>query len=87
MTGTSVAAAHVAGTIALMQEAARKASGCYLTGQQVIDILRATADPMPGYQEHEVGAGALDVTDAVARASVGGPPSIDPWMCPPAGSS
>jgi subtilisin family serine protease len=84
LTGTSVAAAHVAGTIALMQEAARKASGCYLTAKEVIDILRSTADSMPGYQTHEVGAGALDVTDAVARAMVGGAPSQDPWMCPPA---
>lgn len=84
LTGTSVAAAHVAGTIALMQQAAVKASGCYLTAHEVVDILRSTADPMPGYQTHEVGSGALDVTDAVARASAGGGPSPDPWMCPPA---
>ncbi len=78
----SVAAAHVAGAIALMQQVAVEASGCYLTAHQVLDILRSTADPMAGYQDHEVGAGALDVTDAVARASVGGPRSIDPFMCP-----
>jgi serine protease AprX len=83
MTGTSVAAAHVAGAIALMQEAAVKGSGCYLTWDQVVDILRSSATPMPGYQPWEVGAGALDITAAVNAASAGGPHSEDPWMCPP----
>lgn len=82
LTGTSVAAAHVAGAIALMQEAAVKGSGCYLTAQRVIDILRNTADQMAGYQTHEVGAGALDVRSAVNQARSGGPSSQDPWMCP-----
>jgi serine protease AprX len=82
LTGTSVAAAHVAGAIALMQEAAREASGCYLGATKVIDILRSTADPMPGYQSWEAGAGALDVKEALAQAEAGGPPSPDEWMCP-----
>lgn len=85
LTGTSVSAAHVAGAIAVMQEAAVKANGCYLPTSQVIDILRSTADPMPGYESWEVGAGALDVKGAIARAEAGGPASIDPWMCPPDG--
>lgn len=82
LTGTSVAAAHVAGTIALMQEAAREANGCYLTAARVTGILRSTADPMSGYQSWEVGAGALDVASAVAQAESGGAPSLDPWICP-----
>ncbi len=82
LTGTSVAAAHVAGAIALMQEAAFKGSGCYLTAQRVIDILRSTADPMSGFQAHEIGSGALDVKSAVNQARSGGPSSPDPWMCP-----
>jgi serine protease AprX len=85
LSGTSVSAAHVAGAIALMQEAAVKANGCYLSAQQVIDILRSTADPMSGYQAHEVGAGALDVRSAVNQARSGGPFSQDVWMCPGVG--
>jgi serine protease AprX len=86
MSGTSVSAAHVAGAIALMQEAAVKANGCYLAAERVINILRATADPMPGFQAHEVGAGALDVRGAVSAARSGGPSSSDPWMCPGLGN-
>jgi serine protease AprX len=82
LTGTSVAAAHVAGAIALMQEAAVKANGCYLTAARVMSILRSTADPMPGLQAHEVGSGALDVKGAISQARSGGSSSPDPWMCP-----
>jgi serine protease AprX len=89
LTGTSVSAAHVAGAIALMQEAARETSGCYLTAEEVTSLLRASADPMPGYQPWEAGAGALNVKEAVSRAVGGGSVptdpwiSGDPWMCPP----
>jgi subtilisin family serine protease len=84
LTGTSVAAAHVAGAIALMQEAALKGSGCFLTLDQVVDILRSTADPIDGYEAHEAGAGALNITAAVNASQGGGPFSPDEWMCPPA---
>jgi serine protease AprX len=84
MSGTSVAAAHVAGAIALMQEAALKGSGCFLTTEQVMDILRSTADAIPGYATYTAGAGAVDVTAAVDASGGGGPFSPDPWMCPPA---
>jgi serine protease AprX len=84
MSGTSVSAAHVAGAIALMQEAAVKEKGCYLTASQVVNILKSTASPMPGYESWQVGAGALDITAAVAAArSAERVASIDPWMCPP----
>ncbi|MGH2710205.1 MAG: S8 family serine peptidase [Actinomycetota bacterium] len=84
LSGTSVAAAHVAGAIALMQSAALKGSGCFLTSAQVMDILRSTADPISGYDRHLAGAGAIDVTAAVNASRGGGPFSPDPWMCPPA---
>lgn len=85
MSGTSISAAHVAGAIALMQEAAVKEKGCYLTAGQVVSILKSTASPMPGYESWQVGAGALDITSAVAAArSAERVASIDPWMCPPA---
>jgi serine protease AprX len=54
--GTSMAAPHVAGVIALMEEAtggALRPSGAYAA-------ITATATPLPGYAEWEVGAGFLD---------------------------
>jgi serine protease AprX len=65
LTGTSVAAAHVAGAIALMQQAAFQAGGCYLTPQQVKSILQSTATAMPGTSPVDVGAGMVDITHAV----------------------
>jgi len=84
LTGTSVAAAHVAGAIALMQQAAFEAKGCYLTTEQVREILRQTATSMPGYEAHEVGAGALDATAAIwgARFAPIEGPTYDPVYCP-----
>jgi subtilisin family serine protease len=83
LTGTSVAAGHVAGAVALMQEAAVRAKGCYLRTFQVQEALRSTATAMPGYQAWEVGAGALDITAAVQKARE--MPALiapDPWLCP-----
>jgi serine protease AprX len=54
--GTSMAAPHVAGVIALMEEAtggALRPSGAY-------GAIVATARPLPGYAQWEVGAGFLD---------------------------
>jgi serine protease AprX len=59
--GTSMATPHVAGVVALMQEAA----GGTLTPDQVRDVLTATAQPLAGYGEWEVGAGYLDAFAAV----------------------
>lgn len=88
MTGTSIAAAHVAGAIALMQQAALDARGCFLTSRQVKQILAATATPMEGYATWEAGAGALDATAAVlAGRTAPIIPPIDEFMCPPEGGS
>ena len=81
MTGTSVAAAQVAGTVALMQQAAMDAKGCFLTTDQVRQILQQTATAM-AYETWQVGAGSINAVAAVdaARAATR-IPSVDPWMC------
>jgi len=57
--GTSFAAPHVSGVIALMLEA-----NPLLTPDDVVTILRETANPMP-YAERVVGAGYVDAHNAV----------------------
>ncbi|HEX2080530.1 MAG TPA: S8 family serine peptidase [Longimicrobium sp.] len=61
--GTSMAAPHVAGTIALMEEAAKG----QLTPLQAYNAIRKTARPLAGYAEWEVGSGFLDAY-AAARS-------------------
>ena len=68
LSGTSMAAPHVVGVIALMLEANPD-----LTVDQVLEIIRETATPMVdaegnAYGEHEVGAGYIDALAAVAAA-------------------
>ncbi len=58
--GTSMAAPHIAGVVALMLDANPS-----LTPAQIKEALRATARPMPGYAEWEVGAGYVDALAAV----------------------
>jgi serine protease AprX len=62
--GTSFAAPHVSGVVALMLEA-----NPALTPDDVVTLLRATATPMP-FGERTVGAGFLDAHNAV-RAAMG----------------
>ena len=64
--GTSMAAPHVAGAVALMLEARPS-----LTPAQVIDMLEGTADAMPNYQFFETGIGFLDAYQAVRSAEKG----------------
>ena len=63
--GTSMASPHVAGVVALMEEASRGR----LTPAQTLAILTATARPMEGYAAWEVGAGFTDAEAAVHRAA------------------
>jgi serine protease AprX len=62
--GTSFAAPHVAGTIALMLQ-----SNPQLTPDQIKVILQETATPMLGYSRYEVGAGSLNTYAAVRESA------------------
>lgn len=64
MSGTSMAAPHVAGVVALMEEA----SGGRLTPDQALAILSSTARPLAGFAKWEVGAGYVDASAAVKAA-------------------
>jgi serine protease AprX len=59
--GTSMASPHVAGVIALLEEA----SGGRLTPDQAYNALIRTARPMLGYSQWEVGSGYVDALAAV----------------------
>ncbi|HSH83077.1 MAG TPA: S8 family serine peptidase [Herpetosiphonaceae bacterium] len=61
--GTSMAAPHVAGAIALLVEANPS-----LTPDVIKRVLVNTATPMPDFQEYAAGAGYLDVKAAVDQA-------------------
>jgi subtilisin family serine protease len=84
--GTSFACPHVSGVVALMLEA-----NPLLTPDDVVSILRQTANPMP-FEQRVVGAGYVDAHNAVRAAmgltavdhpfdlipDAGGPEIIDP---------
>src|SRR5256714_703886 len=59
--GTSMATPHVVGVVALMQQAA----GGTLKPDHVRDVIMTTAQPLPGFELWEVGAGYLDALAAV----------------------
>ncbi|MBW3654812.1 MAG: S8 family serine peptidase, partial [Gemmatimonadetes bacterium] len=59
--GTSMASPHVAGIVALMEQA----SGGTLTPDQALQVLTSTAKPLPKYATWEVGAGYADALAAV----------------------
>ncbi|MBY6204464.1 S8 family serine peptidase [Halomonas denitrificans] len=64
LSGTSMAAPHVAGVVALMLEANPS-----LHWSEVIEILEATATNIPGREGWEVGAGMVNAYAAVAMAA------------------
>jgi serine protease AprX len=78
--GTSMASPHVAGVIALMQQAAYRAKHRYLTPAQVKAILQNTAQAgsgLPTYQQSEMGAGVVDALRAAQAAAAFTAPAYD----------
>jgi serine protease AprX len=67
--GTSMAAPHASGVVALMQQAAHASLGRWLTPLEVRNILQNTASPMPGYQTYAVGSGFVDAFAATQAAA------------------
>ncbi len=76
--GTSMAAPHVAGLVALMQSAAAR------TPAQVEALLKSSARPLPGACSGGCGAGIVDAGAALAALLGGGAPA--PTPTPPGGA-
>ena len=72
--GTSMAAPHVAGVVALMQAAAPSP----LTPAQVESIIKSTATPFPATPSQPIGAGILNAQAAVQAAAAGTQPGPGP---------
>ena len=64
MDGTSMASPIVAGVVAAMVEA-----NPALTPAEIKEILKSTADPLPGVPATDQGAGVLDAREAVEVAA------------------
>jgi subtilisin family serine protease len=78
MSGTSMAAPHVAGAVALLRQADPA-----MTADQVIDTLRSTAHDLgPSGPDNQFGAGLVDVFGAVETV-LGAPPTTGLVKAPP----
>ena len=76
--GTSMAAPHVAGVVALMQAAAPSP----LTPAQIETIIKNTATPFPSTPSQPIGAGIINAHAAVQAAAGGTTPTPDPEPTP-----
>ena len=66
LSGTSMSTPHVAGVVALMASAHLGGTGSLdLSASTTIDILEATATPIPGWELWESGAGQVDAYAAI----------------------
>ncbi len=72
--GTSMAAPHVAGVVALVQSVANPVK----TPAEIKSLLTSTARAFPSTPSQPIGAGIVDAQAAVAAASGGGNPDPDP---------
>lgn len=79
--GTSMAAPHVAGVVALVQSVSNPAK----TPAQIKSLLTSTARPFPSTPSQPIGAGIVDAAAAVAAASGGGTPGPGPGPDPGGG--
>ena len=78
LSGTSMAAPHVAGALAVLV-------GTGLDPQQAVDTLLATATDLgPPGRDEIFGSGRIDVAAAVERAGSSPPPTAPPSSAPPA---
>jgi subtilisin family serine protease len=78
MSGTSMAAPHVAGAVALLQQAAPT-----MTAEQIIETLRATAHDLGSAgPDNQFGAGMIDAFAAV-KSVLGAPPTTGLVKAPP----
>jgi subtilisin family serine protease len=78
MSGTSMAAPHVAGAVALLRQAAPN-----MTVDQVVATLEATAGDLgPAGPDNQFGAGLVDVFSAV-KSVLGAPPTTGLVKAPP----
>lgn len=67
--GTSMAAPHVAGVVALVISAVKQAGLPVLSAEQIRTLLVDTARPFPVAPDEAIGAGIVDAEAAVAKAS------------------
>lgn len=80
--GTSMAAPHTAGAIALIQSARIGATLSLLSPSEIKSLLASTAAPIAGVAARKQGAGLIDVRLAVAQALSVTPPAALAGICP-----